>query len=166
MDKQPSYKNRLGKCYTLAGEALVDYEPRDRAVLVHGTISARVVGIYNPTPVPHAWIEYFDPEYLVMSNNNVFFDGRMCWEPVSEMRIPTDVMRALFNAREYYRYTLDQMLDAATIDKTWGPWHGDYWEVEQTGKVRSRRVLLKREASSLLVPASAQGYPSSYPAQS
>ena len=125
-------RKRLGKCYTLAAEAVLwpnDDLPEGagNVELVHGTIQ------HDPYPDnPHAWVEYDDPEW----------GCRMAWEPIGESRLPVAVYERLFNAVAHHRYTRVVASLAIMQAKHWGPWEGAHaprQTATKQGKLRTER---------------------------
>ncbi|KKL20509.1 hypothetical protein LCGC14_2454770 [marine sediment metagenome] len=103
-------KTRLGRCYQLAGEYTLE---QAHCELVHGTIQQEP----HP-PNPHAWCEFEDG------------DGWLVWEPIGQDILPRAVFYTLFNAEEHNRYTPEVQFSWMEKTRNWGPWEGDYWNVD------------------------------------
>lgn len=98
--------DRLGRCYELAGR-YVSHHPE--AILVHGHI-------WNPwnrngtgmgfTDIDHAWVEENGRIYDVVMDK--WWD-KVLWDQ-------------LFNAKEFQRYSYEQVLKSMVRNKHWGPW--------------------------------------------
>ncbi len=115
-------KARLGQCYQLAGEYAIEDENR---ILVHGTIQR------DPYPDnPHAWVEW--------DGENGWEDSWLVWEPVSDQVQPRPVFYALFGAREHHRYDGNAQWGRMEETRNWGPWEGDYWQVDTAHVVKGK----------------------------
>jgi hypothetical protein len=99
-DTPSPFKDRLGRCYELAGRRVLF--ATDSPILVHGTIQGR-----GYPPNPHAWV--------------ILPDGQV-WEPVSDSVMPAVVYDALFNPVENHRYSVVEVSLIAGRDRHWGPW--------------------------------------------
>ena len=125
-------EKRLGKCYELAGAQMMDMDNRgiEGLRLVHGMIGL------PEHHTPHAWVQYVDDDWIIERDGVVFMDGTVTWEPVTEAVYPVDVFMAVFRSRPMEVYTMDEMREIVLEHKHWGPWDGDYWQVNG-GKVGS-----------------------------
>ncbi|KKN08921.1 hypothetical protein LCGC14_1051750 [marine sediment metagenome] len=120
-------KTRLGQCYQLAGEYAIEDENR---ILVHGTIQR------DPYPDnPHAWVEWEE-----WDDENGWDDCWMVWEPISKDILPRPVFYALFGAREHDRYDTDTQWGWMEETRNWGPWEGDYWQVDVAHVVKGKEA--------------------------
>lgn len=99
-------KDRLGRCYELAGRRVA--RSGGGEILVHGTIQ----GMGHP-PNPHAW---------VMVDGDYGRDANIVWEPVSDTELPWDVFERLFSPAEHRRYTVDEVNTITLKTGHWGPW--------------------------------------------
>lgn len=134
-------KRRLGRCYDLAAHRLLDrFEDDSSARLVHGTFED-----YPYPAIPHAWIEYVVEDAKVYDDKfEEMFDGRYCWEPVSNQSYPAMAFYAMHGATAHNSYTFRQTCIALSATRHYGPWEGDYWKLEtDKGKtmVAGRRPL-------------------------
>ncbi len=115
-------KVRLGNCYQLAAEYAIEDETR---TLVHGTIQ------HDPYPDnPHAWVEF--------EGGGRWEDPWLVWEPISQDILPRPVFYALFQAREHHRYDSNTQFEWMEKTRNWGPWEGDYWQVDGDRKVSGK----------------------------
>ncbi len=112
-------RTRLGNCYELAGQYVMEDRSRE---LVHGTIQR------DPFPPnPHAWVEF--------EGGGRWEDPWLVWEPVSDEIYPRPVFYALFGAEVHNRYTFKAQWAMLQEHRDWGPWEGDYWQVNDARKV-------------------------------
>lgn len=93
-------KDRLGRCYELAGKYHVD---NPDTTLVHGSIH----GMGAPR-IGHAWV--------------VHGDGKTVWEPATGQEWDKPAFDAVFHAEPEHTYTHDQALTHMIEDGHWGPW--------------------------------------------
>ncbi len=116
-------KARLGQCYLLAGEYALEDKSRE---LVHGTIQ------HDPYPDnPHAWVEFEGGEN--------WEDPWLVWEPITKDILPRPVFYALFHAEEHNRYDGDTQFGWMGKTRNWGPWEGDYWQVNGDSKIEEAK---------------------------
>jgi hypothetical protein len=119
-------RKRQGRCYELAGRAMLDEGESDAWMLVHGRLSLAVVlgkagtltgrvcarqkqlmeqGWYD-----HAWIE--------------LDDGRI-YDPVLNSYMPTDQYVAKWRAVVDHRYSYKEFIDLVNVSHNSGPWTDD-----------------------------------------
>lgn len=97
-------EQRAGRCYELAGHALLlGSAPRD-SLLIHGTIE----GFGNPR-FGHAWL-------LLPDFNNI-------WEPMQAKIWPLIVWRGIANPKVNRTYSYEELQRFALKFEHWGPWH-------------------------------------------
>jgi hypothetical protein len=110
-------RNRLGRCYELAGRVMLHEEGSETFTLVHGIVALGFEG----RRIEHAWIE--------------LPDGRV-YEPVLDEYVEATAFDSRAAPSECQRYT--RMQAARLIAKhTWGPWT----ESERNGVgVRKKRA--------------------------
>ena len=100
--KKSTFKQRLGKCYRLAGLYVLDHP---KTTLVHGTING-----FRYTKKDfdnsHAWVE---------ENEHVF-------DPVWDRRLPIQVYYQMFCAVVHKKYTCEQLRNLILKTGKWGAW--------------------------------------------
>ncbi len=92
-----TFKDRLGSCYQLAGQAVVD----DKGDLIHGSIQ----GEDNPR-IGHAWVD----------------TGEGIYAPVIDKDLPYDFWIRFAKPIEEVRYTKTEAMIQMLRSKHWGPW--------------------------------------------
>ena len=108
--KRNAFEARLGHCYELAGQYMMDLRigggpgATEGVKLVHGTIR----GMGNP-PIGHAWVDL----------------GPFVYEPVTAEQYPADIFTQLFNALPEASYDYMQFRAMINAYQHWGPWHGE-----------------------------------------
>lgn len=100
------YHFRRGRCYELAGYALVFASAPEGAILVHGTIDGHEPG--GVGRLGHAWLE--------------LPDGTI-WEPIFGDLWRADDWTAYADARVERRYTLKQAQRKIVQTEHYGRWH-------------------------------------------
>jgi hypothetical protein len=97
-------QKRRGKCYLLAGERIREIDPKEGAVLVHGTIRGR-----DNRTIGHAWVEWPDAD--------------MAWEPITDAYFrPLDEFHEAFDAQPRKNYSHEEALIHVLVHEHWGPW--------------------------------------------
>jgi len=97
-------KERLGKCYQLAGRYALDHP---NSTLIHGTINGiKFTGIDFDNP--HAWIE----------------EGEEAYDLVLDYRLPKEVYYKLMQAKVIKKYNHNAMKKMILKTTFWGPWKG------------------------------------------
>ena len=113
---------RIGKCYELSAKFVTGLdecsEPREYAVLVHGSIQG---GGYARNP--HAWVELEGGEFV--------------HDPVMDWTVPWFVYERMMNAQVYERYDLTTTREMLVETGTWGAWDEKSEEVLQA-KLRAQ----------------------------
>lgn len=95
-------ETRLGRCYELAWQHLLDHPA---ATLAHGIIGGRSVGAGGAI-VFHAWL----------------VEAEMVWEPISARWWPEEVYVGLFSAQTIYVYDSATARQRAADTGHYGPW--------------------------------------------
>jgi hypothetical protein len=93
---------RVGRCYELAGRYVSE---NPEATLVHGRlVNPFAKGLKE---LDHAWVE----------------EGNQIFDPVMDRWWPKDLYKAVFQAKEYQRYSHTDVLNSSLKHEHWGPWH-------------------------------------------
>jgi hypothetical protein len=97
-------RKRHGRCYELAGKAIL-YEPdAEKWQLAHGTVWNDVLEVH----MGHAWI--------------VLEDGRI-YDPVFHEYFDSQQFSERHAAKPERTYNKKEAIDHMTASKNWGPWH-------------------------------------------
>lgn len=97
------FGKRVGKCYELAGRALLTWEPLRSSRIVHGTISR------GGTPrIGHAWLEV---------------DSVLIWEPITAMLHHAETWRKWAGAWDEATYDRPTLLRHIANSHGYGRWH-------------------------------------------
>ena len=102
----------------------MEAEGQKGMVLVHGMIG---LPEYH---TPHAWVQHVDDDWKIERDGIIYMDGTVAWEPISEGLFPVDVFVVIFRAKPMVSYTMEEMRRLVVETEHWGPWDGDYWQVE------------------------------------
>lgn len=94
------YKQRLGRCYELAGEIALH---NSTVELVHGSIQG-----FGAPRIGHAWV--------VLGDESV-------WEPATNRVWGPAAFQAFYNAKVEKRYDQRAFLELMVTHEHWGPWH-------------------------------------------
>jgi len=98
-DKNIPHKQRLGRCYELAGNFAFN---NPSVVLVHGSIQGP-----GAPRIPHAWVSYRE---------------ELFWEPTLNKFWDKATFYAFHNAIAYRRYDHESLVRLMVSSENWGPW--------------------------------------------
>jgi hypothetical protein len=96
------HRNRHGRCYEIAGIAMLDLPENTEWRLCHGVKYHRVTGIVQPLWIGHAWLAR----------------GDLIWDPVENRTYAADDYRCKVRAS----YTRAELCKHIAAGDTWGPW--------------------------------------------
>jgi hypothetical protein len=106
VDNEPidTFHARKGRCFELAGRAIIFGNTPKNSLLVHGTW----MGPGAEEPYAHAWIQ--------------LSDGRI-WEPITCLLVPRKVWETVTKARSERLYSRHTASTLMIKSKHWGCWH-------------------------------------------
>jgi len=108
---------RLGKCYELSGEYVMDNPGWE---LVHGTITRQDGSNYT---IGHGWVEKMETIHPRGGHGRMGVQTRMVHDPVWGKTMPWEAYIYYVGAKEEKRYTESEMRKQITKHKHWGPWN-------------------------------------------
>ena len=105
MESLKQVRNRRGRCYELTWRAMLEEEGSEAFVLVHGTLAASLLGLWDA--YGHAWIE--------------LPDGRV-YDPTLNEYAPKAEYYDWYKPSDCQRYSRTQAMELAAHVGHYGPW--------------------------------------------